>query len=66
MVYDIACMFQYKLDLDDTQTKYDPEINPTLFNEFTTAAFRYGHSTIPGKETDFQNILELLRVACKR
>ena len=56
-------MFQYKLDLDDTQTKYDPEINPTLFNEFSTAAFRYGHSTIPGNVTDFQKIKELMRVA---
>ena len=44
----IDTFFQYMLDLDENQTEYNPETNPTLFNEFTTAALRYGHSTITG------------------
>jgi peroxidase len=27
---------------------YDPKLDPTIFNEFATAAYRFGHSTVPG------------------
>ena len=26
---------------------YDPDVNPDVFNEFATAAFRMGHTEIP-------------------
>ena len=27
--------------------RYDPTLNPDVTNEFTTAAFRFGHTMIP-------------------
>ena len=29
-------------------TEYDPKIDPTIFNAFASAAFRFGHSMVNG------------------
>ena len=38
-------MEKYKLDLLG-ESKYNPNANPSVLNEFATAAFRFGHSMI--------------------
>jgi peroxidase len=35
---------------DGFSDDYDENINPTVLNEFATAAFRFGHTLIQGKE----------------
>lgn len=34
------------LTVPSKQYKYDESVNPTLYNSFVTAAFRYGHSMV--------------------
>jgi hypothetical protein len=37
------------------QTQYQSGVEPTIYNEFEAAAFRYGHSMIPGKLYEIRN-----------
>jgi len=41
-------MKKFELDVKSNASIYDPRVNPGLYNEFTTAALRFGHSAVPG------------------
>ena len=36
-----------QLELGPFEGEYDPNLNPDLDTEFSTAAFRYGHTLLP-------------------
>lgn len=41
--------FSLEINSDGYSNDYDEEINPSMTNEFTGAAFRFGHSTVQGQ-----------------
>ena len=47
-VLGVDFMTRYDLIVEE-ETDYDPKVDPTIFNSFATAAFRFGHSMINGK-----------------
>lgn len=46
-----STMARFRLNLRETgySHDYDPYMNPSITSEFTTSAFRFGHSTVDGK-----------------
>lgn len=44
-------MEEFELNLAegaDYSYDYDPKVDPSVINEFSAAAFRFGHSTVDG------------------
>lgn len=41
--------FALNVQSDGYSRDYNPYVNPSVTSEFTTSAFRFGHSTVPGK-----------------
>ncbi|XP_055633524.1 uncharacterized protein LOC129773887 [Toxorhynchites rutilus septentrionalis] len=45
---EVSRLFNLELETSGFYNGYDPSVNPTVSNEFSAAAFRFGHSLIQG------------------
>lgn len=52
-------MRKYGLELGYDYSTYNPLVNPTVFNSFATAAYRFGHTLINGIIRLYRGLQEL-------